>query len=218
MAVARSDNDAALPASFTRLTCSPRRAKPSPFETRDGRGEDETQTPVGGHGRPCGGGRCGRHGLPACPDARHGRCPPEQRRLRRVRERIHARDGIRIHRPGHRRVLDRPGPPERARGGDRPAQCERADRKLERLRRRLRRLHAPQFRRRRSDLARLLPLRGRRRDVPELARPRLSGATPRRTRPSQRSARPRRATRSSPGTGTAGCSWARRARTTRPDR
>ena len=104
----------------------------------------------------------------------------------------------------------RPWPPERAGRRDRPAQREPADRQLQRLLRRL-----PAARERgavagRADLARLLPQRGRRRELPELARARATRTTPRRTPRRPTSGPPARATRSSPGTATAGCSWAPR--------
>ena len=73
------------------------------------------------------------------------------------------------------RMRRRPWPPERAGGRDRPAQREPADRQLQRL---LRRLQPPGSAARvagRADLARLLPQRGRRRELPELARARLPG-------------------------------------------
>ena len=73
------------------------------------------------------------------------------------------------------RGLDRAGPPERARRRDRPARSAGDDRQLERLRRGLRRLDARQLRPGRSHLAGLLPLRERRRELRELAGPRLSG-------------------------------------------
>ena len=111
-----------------------------------------------------------------------------------------------------------PRPAERAVGRGEPAQPAGDRGQLERL---LRRLQRRRGRRRRAaagraDLAGLLPVR---RTAAPRSSPRWfrdTRGTPRRTELGRRCGRPAPATRSSPGTATAGCSPARRAPTTRP--
>ena len=87
---------------------------------------------------------------------------------------LHAKHRHAVRRCGPERMPDRARATERAVERDGPAQPERHPRELERLLRRV-----PAFRRDgpaagRADLARVLPLAGRRNDLPEHARPGLS--------------------------------------------